>query len=279
MPKIRQVAGIFVPILSLASILFVACENSTAVAWPAGAIPMVTPAPYALWWRVTESCSGLNGDFAKVRWYTVPGASEFVVNGITYQGVWYANTNRIVIADHSMLEGQLVRHEMLHALLQSITHPPEYFLDKCAGIVVCDRECTALDSAASAPPVGAVHVSVADVNVSTDVVPVEQSMQTDSAWVTIIVGVNNARPYPVWVDLTPMIVDPSISKTFGYDVFCSTVCAGRTNYAQVYGRIFGLTAGQTRRFSEDIKLLPGDFTVRTFFNSDTLPARAIQVSQ
>jgi hypothetical protein len=37
----------------------------------------------------------------------------------------------------------IVRHEMLHALLQRGTHSPEYFHRRCFGVVDCKTSCAA----------------------------------------------------------------------------------------------------------------------------------------
>jgi hypothetical protein len=44
---------------------------------------------------------------------------------------WVRNGNRIYLPANALGEEWLVRHEMLHALLQTGTHPPEVFIDAC----------------------------------------------------------------------------------------------------------------------------------------------------
>lgn len=83
---------------------------------PPGAIRIQAPRPYAFWWQMTEACSGRTGDIADIRWFVVPNADSFAVHGKQYNGYWFEN-NSIVIASTHRLVGQLVRHEMLHALL------------------------------------------------------------------------------------------------------------------------------------------------------------------
>jgi hypothetical protein len=39
--------------------------------------------------------------------------------------------NRIVIAGNYLNHEMVVRHEMLHALLQREGHPTDYFVDRC----------------------------------------------------------------------------------------------------------------------------------------------------
>lgn len=91
---------------------------------PLGATPISARPQYRFWWSLTEHCSGLTGEFASVRWYTVPNAAILTPDSSSpISGYWYPKSNSIVIAAASLDDGQLVRHEMLHALLQRIDHP------------------------------------------------------------------------------------------------------------------------------------------------------------
>ena len=102
---------------------------------PAGAEPFEPPAAYAEWWHQTEACSGREGDFRRVRWFVVPNADYFVVDGRHYEGMWYSHFHYIALASAYVSYGLVVRHEMLHDLLDRVDHPPEYFRDRCGGLV------------------------------------------------------------------------------------------------------------------------------------------------
>jgi hypothetical protein len=98
---------------------------------------------FALWWRMTEACSGLRGSLADVRWYVQPGLETLQIPGDAgrYGGYWWADGNRVLLTERAVTDGWLVRHEMLHALVGRAGHPREQFGDRCGGIVTCTGEC------------------------------------------------------------------------------------------------------------------------------------------
>jgi len=108
---------------------------------PAGAMAFDPPLDYERWWRKTEDCSGLTGDYAAVRWYAVSG--DVVVAGTAYDAYWFATGNRIVLAERVRRDELVIRHEALHALLRRGDHPAEYFQQRCAGVVDCNVVCRA----------------------------------------------------------------------------------------------------------------------------------------
>ena len=127
------------------ALLLVALCAAAACDWagaflPADAERLDPPAVFARWWAMTEACSGRTGDLNDVRWYRVPG-STVEVDGRKVAGFWGSRGNRIVLPDERIDEGDVVRHEMLHALLQQAGHPREDFLEKCAPLVACAGTC------------------------------------------------------------------------------------------------------------------------------------------
>lgn len=121
--------------LICALLLVVACEPVTGPITP-GAVEIPAPAGFADTWKRVELCSGLERDFAGMRWYTVPGALDFAYNGGAVWGL-YQHPNRITIAEYAMFIEGIPAHEMLHALLATKRikgHPAEYRA-KCAGVV------------------------------------------------------------------------------------------------------------------------------------------------
>ena len=96
---------------------------------PTGAVALATPTIY----QRTQSCSGLSGDFSTVQFYVVPGVDTFPTEAGPKVGLWNreGHTNRIVIAGNYLAHEMVVRHEMLHALLQRVGHPPDYFIARC----------------------------------------------------------------------------------------------------------------------------------------------------
>ena len=119
-----------------ASVLTLGCQGLTDPALPADTVRFVPPPVYAQWWATTEACSGITRSFDAVQFYKVLNASTIPDN--TYGEVaayWSPVSNRIVLADFYEMQGKLVRHEMLHALLRVSGHPPEYFQGRCADVV------------------------------------------------------------------------------------------------------------------------------------------------
>ena len=100
---------------------------------PAGAVPLAAPEIYREWELRTQSCSGLTGDFSTLQFYVVPGVETFPTEAGPKVGLWKREgwVNRIVIAGNYVAHEMVVRHEMLHALLQREGHPSSYFVDRC----------------------------------------------------------------------------------------------------------------------------------------------------
>jgi hypothetical protein len=100
---------------------------------PVGALAIATPAAYLEWNQRTEQCSGLADDVSAIQFYVVPGVDTFPTEAGPKVGLWQreAGVNRIVIAGNYAEHEMVVRHEMLHALLQREGHPTSYFVDRC----------------------------------------------------------------------------------------------------------------------------------------------------
>ena len=132
--------------LALATAL-AACHSLTDPALPATATSFTPPPVYSQWWTMVEQCSGLSGSLAAVSWFVVPGSSVNDGTDSEVSGYWSKASNRIVLANAFRTNGPLVRHEMLHALIQDVGHPASYFQQKCAGVVVCVKSCLTSGSA------------------------------------------------------------------------------------------------------------------------------------
>ncbi len=100
---------------------------------PAGAVPVAAPAIYQEWQERTEACSGLSGNFSTLQWYVVPGVETFSTDQGPKVGQWIkeGGRNKIVIAGNYQNHEMVVRHEILHSLLEREGHPPEYFVTRC----------------------------------------------------------------------------------------------------------------------------------------------------
>jgi hypothetical protein len=100
---------------------------------PPGTVRLAEPEIYRDWYQKTEACSGRTGEFSTIQFYVVPGVDSFPTEEGAKVGWWILDggTNRIVLAGNLASQELVVRHEMLHALLQRPGHPTEYFVDRC----------------------------------------------------------------------------------------------------------------------------------------------------
>jgi len=170
-------------------------------AFPPTSVAFTPPPVYARWWDMTQSCSGITGSLAAVSWLVVPGTSDFQFKGQTVSGYWTAGSNSIVIADSVQLDGSVVRHEMLHALIKGSGHPRSDFLQKCAGVVSCTSQCV---SDAGPPPkidASIPTVSPDSLELSLQFVPDQPRASIDGGIFTLIVSVRNPASHPVTASL------------------------------------------------------------------------------
>jgi hypothetical protein len=94
---------------------------------------LTVPAEYQTWWAATEACSGLSGQLNRIEWFVVPDAHTFDTPEGAKVGLWTHSSAgvRIIIAGDYADNELVVRHEMLHALLDREGHPQEYFQARC----------------------------------------------------------------------------------------------------------------------------------------------------
>ena len=109
------------------------CTTEPTTPLPDGAEPYTPPAEYMAWWGRTEECSQISGSMARIKWYVVPGVSTFSTDEGEKVGIRIKTGDdvRIVIAGNYVEHEMVVRHEMLHALLNRSGHPVEYFQERC----------------------------------------------------------------------------------------------------------------------------------------------------
>jgi hypothetical protein len=87
---------------------------------------------YQEWWNQTVACSGHAGRMMDVSFYAVDApAGAIELAGEMAHAWWVREGNRIYLPANALGEEWLVRHEMLHALLQKGSHPAELFVDAC----------------------------------------------------------------------------------------------------------------------------------------------------
>jgi hypothetical protein len=96
---------------------------------PEGDIPMDPPAVYREWWAKTQACSGLGGNFDRIRWSVVEGPSFPCASG-QCAGHW-RNDHHIFLASDWVMDEMVVRHEMLHDMIGRPGHPTPPFGQGC----------------------------------------------------------------------------------------------------------------------------------------------------
>jgi hypothetical protein len=120
----------------LLPLLVAACAMPKAGAAPVAPVERAWAVPklelYQAWWTKTEECSGLRGDMSQVTFYAVDSPSGAISLGTEVaHGWWMRRGNRVYLPANALGEDWLVRHEMLHAILQRGSHPSEKFVTAC----------------------------------------------------------------------------------------------------------------------------------------------------
>lgn len=162
-----------------------ACGLEVSSDFPPTAVQFAAPQMFRAWWQVVEGCSARRRPFDTVSWYRVrPG--ELTIRGATAAGAWFVHGNRIVLTDWALRAGSLVRHEMLHALLETGSHPAEFFQEKCGDEVACGRECGAEQRLPDAQP-----LALEQLETTVALFPAAPSILGHEGRVTIAVSVRN----------------------------------------------------------------------------------------
>lgn len=275
--RLIPVASIFLAALSSA------CTELQPL--PAGSERFDPPAEYQLWWRMTESCSGLRGSFADVDWSVVPGAESLPGNDSERAAEWFEIGNRIVVAGHYMLDGSLIRHEMLHALLRADGHPRFAFLERCAGTVVCADECMHDAGPAPVPPAGTPIVLPNALEIGIAVEPAPVSTSTFGGYFTLVVTAHNPANHAVVVDLSPYRGTPG--QSFSYDLTTREhlLVGINFNYADDPENTF-FRARETKRAAFDLfagphalgGIEPGSYIAYGFFGRALSDSLVVNVS-
>jgi hypothetical protein len=177
-------------LLPLALCATASCTAVFEPEFPPNAVLVTPPPQYRVWWEVVESCSGHTRSFDAVRWYRVPLGAGLTVDGKSAGGAWFADENSIAIGDGWRTNGSLVRHEILHAILGTGSHPDEYFRGACGDVVLCGRDCREDVLLPNAIP-----LAVQQLNVDATLFPRFPSLERDDGKAAVVVRVRN--PYSV----------------------------------------------------------------------------------
>lgn len=142
--------------MRLRLLLLLCCVACTDFLAPMPGDPELIPpgVGYARWYARAEVCTGIHGDFSRVRWYRYAGDH---VPGRTATAVTWHRQHKIAITEHYLRDSNTVIHESIHDLIRRDDHPAEYFGTrptpyarnvggKCAGMVNGWRDDAAYDT-------------------------------------------------------------------------------------------------------------------------------------
>lgn len=260
--------------------LVLACESTTAPNVPPTAVAFQAPARYALWWRLTQACSGITGDLAAVSWYVVPNTRRLSYQGQQVDAYWIGDPDRIVLADSLRNHGPTVRHEMLHVLLHRNGHPRDAYLEACGGVVACDGACALEAGLYGSPPATAPELGPRDLDTRVDVFAPLPGEVADSGAVAVLITVANPRTAPVWVGLVPRESGDFQYPTFGVVADYDDPTRIAKLAIEWWGSPrFPLDSGERRRWVWEGSFPPGRYGILGYFNADSLPRQVITIGQ
>ena len=257
-----------------------ACDSATDPHVALGAVQITPPAVFPLWWRLTETCSALNGDFAAVQWYVVPNTTTVDYQGQKVDAYWIGNPDRIVLADARRNDPMIVRHEMLHALRHANGHPRDAFLQACGGVVACDGVCVLETGGYDSPGAYAPVLQPSDVSPRVDVLAPLPAEVSDTGTVAVLITITNPRTEPVWVKLSPRESGDLQYPTYGivadYDdpARIATLATEWSN-----GDYLPLGTGERKHWVWTKTLPRGRYGILGYFNVDSLPRKVISIGQ
>ncbi len=196
----------------------ISCGHLVDPVLPMDAERFAPPPVFVRWWSMVESCSGIRSSLGAIQWYAAPGPLTNPDDGSeSINGYWSAASNRILLDFNDTINGGVVRHEMLHALLRVAGHPRSAFLDTCGGIVSCGRECVSDAGPAPTRDASIARVSPNVLEVTTEVSPTTPSASADGGLASFTVSARNPLPYRVVV-LLPEGAAGGASRSFQYGI-------------------------------------------------------------
>lgn len=229
----------------LAAVAGTACGHLTDPPLPMDAEQFPLPPVYARWWAMVESCSGLTGSLDAIEWYAAPGPLTDPGSGDAINGYWSLASNRIVLDVNDTIDGALVRHEMLHALVRSAGHPRRYFLERCGGVVSCTVNCVR-DAGDPLRDPSSIVVTPSQLIVTVEVSPTSPSVSIDGGMGTFTISVHN--PFQSAIEVTLPGAGIDAPRSYGYDI--REVSSGARVIGAVKAVDPGVTlfkAGETKR--------------------------------
>jgi len=85
---------------------------------PPDAVRMDPPQSYATWYAEAEACARVDGNFEAVRWFEVPGERWWDPLRQQYAIATWRRPHDIYITTANLDEENVVKHEVIHDLLQ-----------------------------------------------------------------------------------------------------------------------------------------------------------------
>jgi hypothetical protein len=113
-----------------AALLPAACFDGGGPLAAVGApyLPFDAPALYREWWTQVEACANRTAAFDRVEWQRVTDGADgtFACGRARCSGAW-APPHTIYLAESHVWSEPLVKHEMVHDLIQSPNHFDQAF--------------------------------------------------------------------------------------------------------------------------------------------------------
>lgn len=151
---------------------------------------------YGMWWDLVQSCSQRSKPMTNVTWRTTLAAVDDEQSDLVR---WAPAGTRIDIPSTLIHNGSLVRHAMLHAILNlpPNVHPRDAFIRRCGGVVQCEDAC----ATEGRPPSdsGAVDVPLSSIEVGVRIVPEAPSRDTREGFAAVLVEARNPSTHRVVV--------------------------------------------------------------------------------
>jgi hypothetical protein len=216
---------------------------------PKGAVAFVAPARFRTMWRTVEACSGQSADFSRIEWFSVPAG--FKVDGATVDGYWEDRgwRGRIFLVGGASAVSEIVRHEMLHAVVHSARHERRNFLGGCRGIVTCASPCMREGGVVPVPPT-MTAVRAADMTQSVVVIP---PVSADSLWYTVILSARSRHADPRRLEL---LSGGSFATGFAYQAGAAS--ATQTVNAVDLRNLPPIGGGEAVSFAFDVQAAPSE---------------------
>lgn len=109
--------------------LLMACSDLSGLGT---AKPYYNATLYPVLWDELTACSGIGGRLDAINFYTVEHLER---NGVELAGHW--NIGNTIYFEAAYRDDPLiVKHEMMHAKIQSSDHPAQYFNGACGDLMV-----------------------------------------------------------------------------------------------------------------------------------------------